>query len=152
MRIIPAWEAHSMLILTIWGVYFWRGVKNFAQNLEVASCSFEMSRLQALIWYIVVLVTLLVWVPVKLGYFLPHCCSTIIEELLPFDCLHFIFFSVRSHELASNRRNFMKLTLSIYDHSVMMHVKFHEDVIWCRGVIILPFVRLNINGFVHSEL
>ena len=45
--------------------------------MEVASCSFEMSRLQALIWYIAVFVTLLVWVPLKLGYFLPHCCSTI---------------------------------------------------------------------------
>ena len=42
----------------------------------MASCSFKMSRLSALIWYIVVLVTLLVWVPLKLGYFLPHCCST----------------------------------------------------------------------------
>ena len=42
----------------------------------MASYNFEISRLQALIWYIGVFVTLLVWVPLKLGYFLPHCCST----------------------------------------------------------------------------
>ena len=35
-------------------------------------------------------------------------------------------FSVLSHKLASN--NFMKHILSIYDRSVMGHVKFHEDV------------------------
>ena len=40
----------------------------------------------------------------------------------------------------------MKLIPSIYDHSVMMHVKFHEDVIRCREVIAL-FECLNINEF-----
>ena len=40
--------------------------------------------------------------------------------------------SFLSHKLASSGRNFMKLKLSEYDHSVMMHVKFHEDVIGCR--------------------
>ena len=45
--------------------------------------------------------------------------------------------SVLSHKLASNRRNFMKLILSIYDHGVMMHVKLHKDVIGCREVIAL---------------
>ena len=29
----------------------------------------------------------------------------------------------------------MKLILSIYDHSVMMHMEFHEDAIRCRKVI-----------------
>ena len=29
----------------------------------------------------------------------------------------------------------MKLIMSIYAHSVMMHVKFHEEVISCRGVV-----------------
>ena len=43
-------------------------------------------------------------------------------------------FPVLSHQLARNRRNFVKF---IYDHSVMMHVKFHEDVIGCREVIVL---------------
>ena len=33
----------------------------------------------------------------------------------------------------------------IYDHSVMMHVKFHEDVIGCRESI--AFHCLNINEF-----
>ena len=33
------------------------------------------------------------------------------------------------------RRNFMKRKLSIYDHSVMGHAKFHEDVIRFREVI-----------------
>ena len=31
----------------------------------------------------------------------------------------------------------MKLILSIYDHSVMMQVKFHEDAIGCREDIAL---------------
>ena len=31
----------------------------------------------------------------------------------------------------------MKLIVSIHDHSVMMHVKFHEDVIMFREVIAL---------------
>ena len=39
---------------------------------------------------------------------------------------------VLSHTLASNKRYFMKLILSTYGINVMMHVKFHEDVIRCR--------------------
>ena len=31
----------------------------------------------------------------------------------------------------------MKLILSIYDHSVMIHVTFHEKVITYRGVIVI---------------
>ena len=31
----------------------------------------------------------------------------------------------------------MKIILCIYDHSVMMHVKFHEDFIGCREVFAL---------------
>ena len=31
----------------------------------------------------------------------------------------------------------MKLILNIYDHVVVMHVKFHEGVICYRGVIAL---------------
>ena len=31
----------------------------------------------------------------------------------------------------------MKRILSKYDHSVMRHAKFHEDVIWFREVIAL---------------
>ena len=37
----------------------------------------------------------------------------------------------------------MKLILTIYDHSVMMHVKFHVDVIGCGEL--LPFDCLNIH-------
>ena len=33
-------------------------------------------------------------------------------------------FSDHSHNFISNEWNFMKLKLSIYDHSVVMHVKF----------------------------
>ena len=44
-------------------------------------------------------------------------------------------FSVLSHKLASN--DFMKHILSIYDCSVMGHVKFHEDVIGFREDIAL---------------
>ena len=39
-----------------------------------------------------------------------------------------------SHKLA---RNFMKPILFIYDHSVMMYVKCHEDDIRCREDIAL---------------
>ena len=35
----------------------------------------------------------------------------------------------------------------IYGRSVMMYVKFHEDVIMCREVFYLPFDCLNINEF-----
>ena len=37
----------------------------------------------------------------------------------------------------------MNSILSIYDYSVMMHVKFPEDVIGCEKL--LPFGCLNIN-------
>ena len=53
-----------------------------------------------------------------------------------------MYFSVLSHKIASNQRIFMKLILSIYDHSVMMHVKFYEDV-----EKLLPFECLNMNEF-----
>ena len=53
-----------------------------------------------------------------------------------------MIFHVLNHLLASNRRNFMKF---IYGHGVMMHMKIHKDVIWCREVI--DFDRLNINKF-----
>ena len=38
--------------------------------------------------------------------------------------------------LVSNKWNFKKLILTIYD-SVLMHVKLNEDNISCRGVIVL---------------
>ena len=59
------------------GCILMKGRKNSHKILEMVSCSFKISTFQALIWYIGVFVTLLVWVPLKLGYFLPHCCSTI---------------------------------------------------------------------------
>ena len=53
-----------------------------------------------------------------------------IEKLVAFDCLHFNdFFSVLSHNLVSNGWNFMKLILSIYDHGVVMHPKFCQDIL-----------------------
>ena len=60
-----------------------------------------------------------------------------VKELLPFGFQNVNEFSVLSHKLANNGRNFLKLILSIYDHSVMMHVMFPEDVIRCREVIVL---------------
>ena len=44
----------------------------------------------------------------------------------------------------------MKLILSKYDHSVMMHVKFTRMSLGVEKL--LPFDRLNINEFVHLEL
>ena len=46
-------------------------------------------------------------------------------------------FSVVSHDFVSNGWNLIKLILNIYDHSVVIHVKFHQCVIRYRGVIAL---------------
>ena len=43
--------------------------------------------------------------------------------------------SVLSHNLMPNRWNFMKLTLYMYDHSGVTHMKFHDNVITWTGVI-----------------
>ena len=43
----------------------------------------------------------------------------------------------------------MSLILSIYDHSVMTYIKFHEEGISLEEL--LPFDRPNTNEFVHSE-
>ena len=43
----------------------------------------------------------------------------------------------------------MILIRSINDHSMMMRVKFHNEVIVAAEF--LPFDRLNINAFVHLE-
>ena len=37
----------------------------------------------------------------------------------------------------------MQLTLNIYDHGVVMHGKFHKDVISYRGVIALGVPLFN---------
>ena len=55
--------------------------------------------------------------------------SSVIKELLPFDCLNFNDFSVLSHNFVSNGRNFMKLIFYIYDHTAVMHLKCHQGVI-----------------------
>ena len=54
--------------------------------------------------------------------------SSVIEELLPFDCINFN---------DSNGWNFMKLILSIYDYDVVMHLEFCQAVISYRGVVVL---------------
>ena len=48
----------------------------------------------------------------------------------------------------------MKLILNIYDHSVMMHVNFHEDVIRFREVIDLDCLNINIFGLmtIHKNV
>ena len=43
----------------------------------------------------------------------------------------------------------MKLIRSINDHSMMMRVKFNDEVIVADEL--LPFDRLNINAFVHLQ-
>ena len=62
---------------------------------------------------------------------------SVIEELLPFDWLNFNDFSVVSHNFGSNGWIFMKLLLSIYDHGVVMHMMFCQDILSTRGVIAL---------------
>ena len=58
--------------------------------------------------------------------------SSAIEELLTFDCLNFNDFFPRQPYFVRNGWNFMKLILNIYDHGVVMLVKFHQDVIRYR--------------------
>ena len=54
--------------------------------------------------------------------------SSGILELLPFDCLN--FNELFGPQLwLSNGWNFMKLLLIVYDHGVMLNVKFCKDVI-----------------------
>ena len=45
----------------------------------------------------------------------------------------------------------MKLILSIYDHGVILHVKFSEDVISCRGVIAIFFTLISLNLSIQSH-
>ena len=52
--------------------------------------------------------------------------SLAIEEVLPFNRINFNDFSVLSDICVSNRWNFMKFIPNIYDHSVVMHMKFHQ--------------------------
>ena len=52
-------------------------------------------------------------------------------------CPKFSDFSVLSPYWVVSGCNFMKLVLNIYDHSVVMHVKFHQDVISYGGVLAL---------------
>ena len=63
-----------------------------------------------------------------------------------------MYFSVLSDKLASNRRNFMERILSRYDHSVMAHVKFQEDVIGCREVIALLNALISICLYDGSDV
>ena len=72
--------------------------------------------------------------------------SWVMEEFLPFGFQNVNeFFSVFSHKLASNGRTSMKLILSIYDQSVMMHVKLRKMSLDVEKL--LPFECLNINEF-----
>ena len=43
----------------------------------------------------------------------------------------------------------MRLILSIYEHRVMMHVKFHEDIVSLKKLLL--FVCLNFNEFFHPQ-
>ena len=44
---------------------------------------------------------------------------------------------ILSHNLVSNGWSFMKLLLSIYDHGVVINMKFCQDIQSSRGVIAL---------------
>ena len=75
--------------------------------------------------------------------------SSVVEELLSFVYLNFNDFSIISHNLVSKGWSFMKLILSINNHSVMLHVNIMS---WTSVVKeLLPFDCLYINEFVHSE-
>ena len=63
--------------------------------------------------------------------------SSVMEVLLPFDCLNFSDFSILSQNLVSNGWNFIKLIPGIYVQCVIMQVKFCQDVLSSRGVIVL---------------
>ena len=91
--------------------------------------------------------------------------SSVIEELPKFQR----FFSVLSHNFATNGWNLIKLILNIYDHCVVMHVKFYQGIlnIYDHGVVmhggggvtsvssvieeILPFDCLNFNNFSRPQ-
>ena len=57
--------------------------------------------------------------------------SSVLAELLPFDCLKVNDFPSSA---ITNEKIFRKLILNMYDYSVVMHVKFHQGVISYRGV------------------
>ena len=64
--------------------------------------------------------------------------SSTIEELLPFDCLNFTDFCRRKPLFCKQWMEFNENNIVyIYDHGLVMHVKFHQDIICCRGVIAL---------------
>ena len=44
----------------------------------------------------------------------------------------------------------MNFILSIYDHSMVMHVIFHQDILGNRGVIALRFSKKSLNVSVLS--
>ena len=50
--------------------------------------------------------------------------------------LNFLSSAINQQDIVL-RRKFMKLILSIYDYSVMMLVKFHEDATRFREIIAL---------------
>ena len=60
-----------------------------------------------------------------------------VEDLLLCDCLNFNVFSILNQNFVTNRWNFMKLIVNIYDDSVVMHVTFHQGSINYRVVIAL---------------
>ena len=62
--------------------------------------------------------------------------SSVLVGLLPFDCLNFNDFPSSSITVR-NGWNFMKHILNIYDHSVVMHVNFHQGALCYRCVIVL---------------
>ena len=76
--------------------------------------------------------------------------SSVIAELLPYDCQNFNVFSVLSHNLETHEWNFLKLILNIYDHSVVMNVMFHLNVVGYREL--LPFDCLNFSDFPSSAI
>ena len=128
----------------------------------MASCSFEMSRLRALIWYIVVFVTLLVWVPLKLGYFLPHCCSTNYkywgvtgynfenkaDHSLKFD---FALANSADHGEMPNRGAFHLLVFTVCQNNLLAVYVITSIMTWNLAFCLYSYLKVFSCNFVNYE-
>ena len=53
-------------------------------------------------------------------------------------------YSILNHNKVSKKSNFMNFILSIYDHNnnhMVMHIKFCQDILGNRGVVIIWFSK-----------
>ena len=66
-------------------------------------------------------------------------CNHLKRSYCPLIAYILMIFSILSHNIVSNGWNFTNPILSIYDHSVVIHMKFCQDILGKRGVIALWF-------------